>query len=105
MDFEFYPPAEDEYHLAVSHYDEIRPELGDRFVHEIEATIVRICRHPLAWRKISRHARRCLARTFPYGIIYVVEQQRIIILAVMHLARRPGYWKGRLREVRRKKAG
>jgi hypothetical protein len=33
---------------------------------------------------------------FPYAVIYVGQQDRNWILAVMHLQRRPGYWKERL---------
>ena len=34
--------------------------------------------------------------TFPYGILYTVERDSILILAVMHCSRKPGYWKRRL---------
>ena len=88
----------------LSHYDDAGEGLWDYFVSEIEATLARICRHPLAWKRISRHARRCLAQNFPYGLIYVVEEERIVILAVMHLKMKPGDWKARLRQWRKKKS-
>jgi hypothetical protein len=40
--------------------------------------------------------RRCLARRFPYGVLYFMEQGDILILAVMHLHRSPDYWKARI---------
>jgi len=104
MNFEFYPEAESEYLEDARYYDRQRDGLGDYFTAEIEATIARICRNPLAWRKLSRHTRRCLAKNFPYGIIYFIEKDRIIILSVMHLSRKPGYWKARLRDLKKRKS-
>jgi len=49
------------------------------------------------WRKISGHFRRCLIDRFPYGIIYVVDEREIFIAAVMHLKRKPEYWKKQLK--------
>lgn len=36
-------------------------------------------------------------RNFPYGIVYHVVRDKVVIVAVMHLTRRPGYWKSRLK--------
>jgi len=32
----------------------------------------------------------------PYGILYFIENEKIIILAIMHLKKKTGYWKDRL---------
>jgi hypothetical protein len=34
-------------------------------------------------------------RVFPFGILYTFEPEFILILAVAHLAREPGYWLSR----------
>ena len=39
--------------------------------------------------------RRALVKQFPYGVIYSEEQQEILIIAVMHLHRKPEYWRNR----------
>ncbi|MEH2159505.1 MAG: hypothetical protein V7K38_00285 [Nostoc sp.] len=41
---------------------------------------------------------RCLTRKFPYGILYTIQEDYILILAVMHCSREPGYWKERVQE-------
>ncbi|MSR64263.1 MAG: type II toxin-antitoxin system RelE/ParE family toxin [Verrucomicrobiae bacterium] len=102
MTFGFYPAAEQEYLESARYYDEQGEDLDDYFVRDIEATIAKILQNPFTWRKISRHAHRCLASNFPYGVIYAVEDEHITILAVAHFRRKPGYWQGR---VRRWKAG
>ncbi len=56
----------------------------------------RVFSHPYVWPVLgSGDIRRCLTNHFPYGIIYCIEADEILILAVMHLHRKPGYWKER----------
>lgn len=39
------------------------------------------------------------ARRFPYAVIYVVRSECVLVVAVQHAKRRPGYWKRRLRQI------
>ena len=66
--FEFYPPAEQEYLDAARHFDEQGEGLGDYFMRDIEAAILKIRENPLTWRKMSRLARRYLTNNFPYQV-------------------------------------
>jgi len=95
MNYAFHPAARREYLETVDYYDRISPELGDAFISEVEAGIVSICENPAAWLPLARGIRRFRTRTFPYGIVYTVRQDQILVLAVMHLHRRPGYWRNR----------
>lgn len=36
-------------------------------------------------------------RVFPYAILYSIEADYVLIMAVMHCHREPGYWKNRSR--------
>lgn len=95
MDYHFHPAAEAEYAEAARHYDAISVDLGDRFVAEIESGVGRICQNPDWFRKVTPRVRRCLVRTFPYGILFEAEAARVFIVAVMHLHRHPDYWQWR----------
>lgn len=97
--FEFHPEAEQELLAATRWYDQVRPELGDRFESEVERAIRRILKHPRLFRSLTRRTRRGLLRTFPYGIIFAPLAERVVIIAVMHLSREPGYWKRRLKDL------
>ena len=92
----FLPLAEEELNEAARFYDERSPGLGQDFLEEIKRTIDSIAAHPDSGYLISQNLRRRIVRRFPFGVIYAVETDRIIIVAVMHLRRRPGYWKGRV---------
>jgi plasmid stabilization system protein ParE len=95
MKFTFHPEAEREFIEAVRYYENAEHGTGRRFIIEVYATIQNILAFPYSWPKISGEIRRCLVHHFPYGVLYYFEQDDLIILAVMHLQRRPDYWKTR----------
>jgi len=64
-------------------------------LEEVENAISKIKAFPLASRIILGDYRRSLLSHFPFGIIYRIHQDQIYVVAVMHLKRKPGYWKSR----------
>ncbi len=51
---------------------------------------------PHAWPPYDHGTRRYLLRRYPFGVVYCVERTRILIVAVAHGHRRPGYWRDRV---------
>jgi hypothetical protein len=96
MYFEFHPEARIEYLEAIAYYEERQAGLGSRFTIEIESAIQRIVEAPNRWPGIEGEVRRCLAHTFPYGVLYSIETDHILLIAIMHLSRKPGYWRNRV---------
>ena len=72
--------------------------LATRFVSEVEDSIRRVVDAPTSWRVIDEDVRRCLTHVFPYAILYTIEPDFVLIVAVAHCAREPKYWKQRLNE-------
>ncbi|QFS43316.1 type II toxin-antitoxin system RelE/ParE family toxin [Nostoc sphaeroides] len=70
--------------------------MGDAFIAEVERTLNRIEQFPQAWTQLSKNTRRCRIASFPYGIIYAIKEQQILIVAIMHLQRQPNYWTNRI---------
>jgi toxin ParE1/3/4 len=96
MNYVFYPEALTEYSEAVQYYySEQRSEVAQGFINAVEDAVYRIRESPDRYIAIDEDVRRCMTRKFPYGILYTVEQDYILILAVMHCSREPGYWKNR----------
>jgi hypothetical protein len=88
---------------AAGWYDERVDGLGQRFLLEAEVTFARIDEKPLTgspWthRRLPEGVRRMFLRSFPYSVVYIVEP-RVVVVAVAHLRRRPGYWVQRLSGV------
>jgi hypothetical protein len=95
MTVEFNPAADLELGEAIAYYNEARAGLGEAFLFEVRKAVDRIVAMPNAWAMVSRRARRCRVRRFPYGVVYRKTDSLIRIIAVMHLHRKPGYWKDR----------
>ncbi len=91
----FHPKALEEAEQAISFYERRQAGLGTRFLDALEDAIARIQRHPRLYQTISGNIRKCRLLRFPYGVIYRDQKDRIEIIAVMHLKRKPGYWKSR----------
>ena len=96
MRYEFHPEALEEYREAANWYGNREPHLALRFVSEVEDAIGRIVDSPERWRIIEEDVRRCLTHVFPFSILYTIEADFLLIIAVAHCAREPGYWKQRL---------
>lgn len=94
----FHPEAQLEFRESAAYYEGCRSGLGVDFADEIESVLRRIPEAPERWPSIGEDVRRCLARRFPYGILYTIEPGYILIIAVMHCSRKPGYWRDRLPE-------
>ena len=92
---EFHPEAHAEYLAAADYYEQRKPGLGARFTLEVEAALERVAEAPRRYPILEEDVRRCLTHTFPYGILYTLEGDSILIVAVMHCSREPGYWKHR----------
>lgn len=95
MTFQFHPDARLEYIEAAAFYESRRGGLGAAFTLEVEATIQRLLEAPERWPTLEQGIRVCRTRTFPYGVLYSIENDAIVIVAVMHLHREPGYWRQR----------
>ena len=88
--------AEREFADAVDYYNHQRAGLGSEFTAEVSATFERIQQFPSACAPFSATTRRCRVHRFPYGVLYYVEHDEIVVVAIMHLARDPRRWQDRI---------
>ncbi len=84
--------AEQEIEDAVVWYDSQSPGLGIQFLDDFDRAVRRVGLYPLSRVEIEPGLRRCLLTRFPYGIIYGIDADSIIVLAIAHLHREPRYW-------------
>jgi hypothetical protein len=96
MKVEFLDPAKEELAEAIAYYNNESEGLGYRFAAEARRTMSRIIQYPRAWPTLSERTRRCRTIGFPYGIVYQIREDVILVVGVMHLHRDPEYWKSRL---------
>lgn len=78
---------------AILYYEQRENGLGTAFLDEIEAAISRILQNPAAWHQLSPRTRRCRTHRFPFGLLYQIRNDEILITSVMDLRRDPARWK------------
>ena len=90
------PEAEEDLAVAFDWYEAQQSGLGEKFVAEIERVISRIAAQPLSGPVVHEDVRRLLPKRFPYAVLYVISEDHISIIAVLHQSRDPLTWQGRL---------
>lgn len=99
--FEAYPEVE----AAVNWYEDQRTGLGAEFFAAVHTSLQEISTAPRAWplwpepRARALGVRRFLMDRFPYALPYLAMEDRLVVLAVAHVRRRPGYWLKRARRL------
>ena len=61
---------------------------------EVDAVIERIRLMPGAWPKIGKQTRCRLIKCFPDDLLYAIEIDEILIMAVAHVRRNPEHYMG-----------
>lgn len=91
--------ASSELEEAVRWYEAQVVGLGRDLRISVAETLGRILRLPQAGSPLAavggRTLRRRLVPRFPFEIVYYVDGQDLVVVAVAHMRRRPGYWRER----------
>ncbi len=90
------PEAEAELAEAFDWYERRVPGLGADFLAAVDAALDAILSHPLQHPVVRGAVRRALTRRFPYQVLFVEEEDPIVVIAVFHGARDPRIWQDRL---------
>ena len=89
-------PAEQEMLDAIAYYETQVRGLGDDFLKKMESAVADIAENPERWPTIKLNVRRRLLHRFPYGLLYRIDPDEVVVMAVAHLHRHPTYWVGRM---------
>ena len=96
MEIRFLSVANREVDDAVKWYESKEEGLSREFLDELDR-VVRIVRlYPQAGMQIEPDVRRFPLTRFPYSLIYGIDEQTIVVLAVAHQQREPRYWADRV---------
>ena len=92
-----HPEALAEYTEAIGFYEERATGLGREFFDEVQRVLRLVRDSPGVGSPLEPPFRRAYCRRFPFAVVYREDEddQVLWVHAVMHLRRRPGYWKGR----------
>jgi plasmid stabilization system protein ParE len=87
--------AEDDISHAAVWYEHQRKGLGAEFLLALEAELTSILRNPLQYSEHRFGFRRGILRRFPYAIVFRIDNEQLIIVAVWHFSRKPWAWRKR----------
>ena len=98
---QLHPEAVREFLEAVRFYEHQQTGLGEQFEAEVAHAVDDIVWNPVAWPELTSHPQSSVVRSrrvarFPYRIVYFVHDDTIVVVAVAHERRRPGYWNRRV---------
>ena len=96
MNVRFLSLANQEVADAVQWYDEKAEGLGREFLDELDRVVRLVRAYPLMATQIEEEIRRFLFTRFPYSLIYGIDQETIVVIAVAHQHREPRYWADRI---------
>ena len=99
--FEYHPEADAEFFAGVDWYEDRERGLGRRFLGAVRSAVDAAAEDPEAWATWPGWDREPMVRSkgvsnFPYRVVYFVQGDLLMIAAVAHAKRRPGYWRERV---------
>ena len=91
----FHPEALRDAEESAIWYAERSARAADRFLDELDRLIHRIAETPDSFPTFDGDLRRALFRRFPFYVVFWSDHTSVMIFAVAHGKRRPGFWRGR----------
>lgn len=92
----FVAAARREFLAEVVYYNKESADLGARFTAAVEEATARAVAFPLTGSPASKNTRRIFIKDFPFAVVYRPTTEGIVVFALAHHSRRPGYWQLRV---------
>ena len=99
MPVRFHPAAAAEVERAQAWYEERSVFAAAGFLQALTRAVQRIRSAPARYPVADHGTRRIHLEQYPFSIVYLVRGDEVVIIAVAHHKRRPGYWADRTRAV------
>jgi plasmid stabilization system protein ParE len=94
-DIEVLPWAIDDARETYLYLLERNERLADEFQHRVAEALRALAETAHHYQVREDSIRRCPLKKFPHGIMYELQEDRVIVYAVAHPKREPGFWKKR----------
>ena len=94
MKVDYHPEAREEFLPAID-YSEKTFGTGESLRRDVDAIHKLLLQYPEMGEDEEGELRRYVLSNVPFSIIYTHDGEAIFILALMHNAREPAYWKER----------
>lgn len=99
MKLRYLTVARAEFREAIGWYRARSIGAARHFNTEVKVVEKLLLQHTRIGKRVEADARSLCVNDFPYTLIYAIEKHEIVVVAVAHQSRRPGYWMDRLGEI------
>ena len=82
----YHPLFADDLAAAVTHYDGISPDLGNRFRVSVRGRIETLTKRPDSFARVRDRLRAAMLDRFPYVLLFEYENETVTILGIFHAA-------------------
>lgn len=96
MKVRLHPEARAELREARGWYYERSPLSATAFAHAVDNAVSRIVEAPTQYPLAEHGTRKLVLQRFPFNMFYLPSESEIVIVALAHQKRRPGYWSSRI---------
>jgi plasmid stabilization system protein ParE len=92
---DYLPGARRDFDESFDWYAERSKQAALHFVNAVDTALAVIATDPQRFAKVDVVHQQCPVKRFPFRIIYRIVKDRVVVVAVAHAKRRPGYWNNR----------
>ena len=71
-------------------------QAAQRSVSAVDAALANVVANPTRFASPDGVHRECPVKKFPFRIVYRLVDDGVLVVAVAHAKRRPGYWRDRI---------
>jgi plasmid stabilization system protein ParE len=89
----FTPQANADFAESLDWYAKRDVETANRFEAALDLAILELCQNPERWPRFDAEHRQRTLKGFPFSIFYRAKDEHLIIVAIAHHSRQPGYWR------------
>lgn len=90
------PSAKADLKAAAHFYDTQTPKMGKAFLADFDGVIARVVALPRSAPVLYKSARKARLNNFKFNIYYLLDEERVVVFAVLHWRRHPDSWKKRI---------
>ena len=92
----FLPAAEQELLKQIAYYSQARDGTGIRFEAAVRDAVAMAVAYPRGGAPAPKGTRRFLVKSFPFSVVYRASADTLLVVAIVHHRRKPGYWAPRI---------
>jgi plasmid stabilization system protein ParE len=92
---DFLPGARRDFDESFDWYSQRSAQAAIRFANAVDAALMTVAGNPMLFATRDGVHRECPVKKFPFRLIYRLAESRVLVVALAHAKRRPGYWKER----------